>query len=62
MMWITQCRTQNNSPDGLIFKEKVESFAKELGHLNFTGTNYLFENLKNVISLHFWKCEVKVFA
>ena len=33
IVWITQCRTEN------ILLEKAECFAKELGHLNFKGSN-----------------------
>lgn len=55
MMWITQCRTQNIPVDGLVIKEKAESFAKELGHLNFKGSNGWFENFKKRNNITFLK-------
>lgn len=55
MMWITQCRTQNIPLDGLVIKEKAESFAKELGHLNFKGSNGWFENFKKRNNIAFFK-------
>lgn len=55
MMWITQCRSQNVPLDGPIIKEKAEYFAKELGHLNFKGSNGWFENFKKRKNITFLK-------
>lgn len=55
MVWITQCRTQNIPLDGLVIKEKAESFAKELGYLNFKGSNGWFENFKKRNNITFLK-------
>ena len=43
-MWITQCRNQNILLDGLVIKEKTESFPRELDHLKFKKNNAWFEN------------------
>ena len=42
-MWITQCRTQNISLNGLVIKEKVESVSEELDQINLKESNGWFE-------------------
>ena len=55
MMRITQYRTQSIHLDGLVIKEKAESFAKELSHLNFKEHNGWFENFKRCDNITFLK-------
>ncbi|GBM37682.1 Tigger transposable element-derived protein 4 [Araneus ventricosus] len=53
--WFKQCRDCNLPIGGNELKEKVEQFAKKLGHRDFKSSNGWLENFKNRHNIVFRK-------